>query len=185
MRKGKAEYPQLIRTKIEDIIRSHSSAVWIAIRQRARFEAWLKIELAAALEENPRVECQLEAPFGDGRRCDLLVDHDFTKLYIELKAICSNWSVPGVEKKSAALTQSIAGFIADVERLRCAKGHGICIAAFVEFPIPEEDERWMRQLKYISAMTGVPFWEDDCHSLIPIDLGDERKCNVLVCACQV
>jgi hypothetical protein len=185
MRRRKVQYHQLVRTKIENIIESRSSALWTAIRQRAKFEGWLKIELAAALEEDARVECQLEAPVGDGLRCDLFIDHDLTRLYVELKTIGSSWRVPCVENKTKDTTNNIRDVIADVEKLRRAKEYAKCVVAFVEFPVPEEGEKCRRHLKYISEVTKVPFGDDDCYRLMPIEFEGEIKCNVLVCACEV
>jgi len=169
-----------MRGCIVEVLRSHSSLLTIAVRTRAKFEGWLKLELARALDRKTRVRrVVVEEPYGTRKRADIAFTAGGVRYYVELKTANTNWRVPGVENRSRPITKNIAGIIKDMTRLQ---DHGLkAFMGFVLFPVPASDCRWHRYLQRISAATGVPLTERDHCSRLMVRLGSKRRCEVVVC----
>ena len=55
-----------VRSWIEQILKEHQPLLAIAVRQRAKFEGWLKFELAAFAESQGATNVSVEARCDDG-----------------------------------------------------------------------------------------------------------------------
>ncbi len=127
-----------VQHTLKNILSRRCDVTVLATRQRSKFEHWLKFELAAALSTKPGIQrLTLEDAFPQGGgRCDLSLETNEGKWYVELKTSNTNWRVQGVENKTRPITKNVSGIISDIEKLRarCLPAKGI--AAFVLFPIP-------------------------------------------------
>lgn len=113
------------------ILRQNDSLIEIAIKQRARFEGWLKFELANELKksyDDTRVEKQVNRK---------LVDVFANNSLIELKTPNTNYKIPGVDKtKSRRITKNIDEINYDIDKLSTNKiGFASGYIAFVLFPV--------------------------------------------------
>ena len=63
-----------LKMMVSAVLEAHPDVLAIALRQRAKFEGWLKLELAAAVEKNGYSAVELETPLptNRGERADLL-----------------------------------------------------------------------------------------------------------------
>ena len=88
-----------IMRAIETVIERGRAALWIAVRQRASFEGWLKLELAYELETAGFRGVRLEEAYRGGR-ADIAFSIDGGRCYIELKTCPTQWEVRGVSEIS-------------------------------------------------------------------------------------
>lgn len=169
---------------IAEVLEAHSEVLAIALRQRAKFEGWLKLELAAAVEKNGYASVELETPLSmsSGERADLGFVHGGEKYIIELKTPNSNWRFEGIENRTRPITKNIKSVIEDVEKLRNVKNG---IVAFTLFPIEPGDLRWREYVTRISKETGIQISEaEHCH-LVNIPVSHTHKASILICCFTV
>src|SRR6266700_5182540 len=117
----------LVRTWIADVIERRSDLVAIAMRQRAKFEGWLKFELAAYAQLKGAAEVTVEAATDDssGSRHDLTFYYGAERCNVELKTCNTNWRMKGVLVKTRPITKNVAGTIKDAGKLQNCVGHGV------------------------------------------------------------
>ena len=119
---------------LADLLRR--DALHVALRQRAKFEGWLKVELAHALAQRG-ASVALE-PGIEGTRCraDMTVrfpEEDYSLLM--LKTVNTNFRFPGVESRTRPITKNISGVIADLEKLRSSTTSCPRLVVFPLFPV--------------------------------------------------
>jgi len=170
---------KIILKQITELISDNKSLLRIAIRQRAKFEGWLKFELAHRIEKLGFDEVELETKLDRKRaRPDIsfLKDLDFYR--IELKTCNTSWNVDGIPKKGKPITSNINGIISDAKKLNSNYG----IVAFVMFPIPTNDIRWKTYIERIKKETEIEIdYEQNC-KLLEMEIDELNTCEVLVCA---
>lgn len=150
-----------IQSVLMAIATSHKDALLLAACQRAKFEGWLKFELAATLAAGGDIRnVTLEAPYGTGDRADLSFETNGTTWYIEIKTANTNWRAPGLENKTRPVTKNVLGIITDITKLRgkCPPSKGLAVFAF--FPIPTR------------------IWEHEQEKLLYHLHRIERECNL-------
>lgn len=113
---------------IENIIINNNDLVLMAIKQRAKFEGWLKFELAHQLKMN-YPNTMVEYHLGNGKHADIFSNNSL----IELKTTNTNYKIQGVKAKTRPITKNINDIIIDIEKLRVLNQPGYI--AFVMFPI--------------------------------------------------
>lgn len=126
-----------IRTIVSQILEERKSLLLLACKQRAKFEGWLKFEIACALEHDPDfLNVIIEDNYPNFGRSDLSFIYNAEKYFIEMKTANTNWREEGLETKTRPITKNINGIIRDIEILeaRNPSAHGIMI--FIIFPIP-------------------------------------------------
>jgi hypothetical protein len=134
---------RLIRESISEIIKNHFQLVSIAISQRAKFEGWLKFELADHLKKLGMSNVEVESAYIDSNnRADLGFVYKGIRYDIALKTPNTNWRIKGIENKGRPITKNIDSIINDSKKLEKCVGNGI--VTFVLFPIPVGDDRWMQ-----------------------------------------
>lgn len=114
---------------IQDILMSNQGLLTIAIRQRAKFEGWLKFELAQALSRkyaDTRVEYH-------ARETNCHIDLYANDALIELKTPNTNYPNPLCENHTRPITKNITSIIDDIEKLKGFPKKGYI--AFVMFPL--------------------------------------------------
>lgn len=176
-----------IREWIAEVLESHRHLLTIAVRQRAKFEGWLKFELAAVAERHGAQWVEVETAPVDNGSSKKLFDLSFTysgcRFDVELKTINLGLKVPGVINKHKPVTKNIKGIINDAHKLARYSDHGI--VSFVLFPIPPHDSRWEKYLGRIASKVGVSLSEQGhCHRL-SVDLGSNQLADLVICTFAV
>jgi len=169
---------KLVRKSIVSILTQHSHVMQIALRQRAKFEGWLKFELASYLNQNGMrsVEVESKASFSRDR-----VDIQFfngDELYsLELKTPNTNWKIPGINSSGRPITKNIQSIVDDAHKLNSSYG----IVAFVLFPVPMNDNRWEAYLERIGDKTELSLSKETNCDILELKIDGRNSCNVVVC----
>lgn len=164
---------------IENLIQSHDQVLAVAIKQRSKFEGWLKIELAnQALNYGANdIEFEVTLPDDNGQ-ADLALSLDGIRYYIELKTANTNWRLPGVLNLRRPITKNVNSIISDGYKLRNSKVNGI--VAFVMFPIPVGDKRWEEYFERITNALSIDNPPFDSTKQISTIIGDSLKADVVI-----
>jgi hypothetical protein len=139
-----------IQSLLKNILLSRKDITFLACQQRAKFEGWLKFELASALYRSSGIEkIIIEDSYPTNGRSDISFEFDGTKWFIEMKTANTNWRAENLENLSRPVTRNMDGIVEDIIVLRdkSAPAHGL--AVFCIFPIP--DRLWKNtreQLNY-------------------------------------
>jgi hypothetical protein len=169
---------KLIRKGIVDILTKHKELLQIPLRQRAKFEGWLKFELACYLDQIGMASVEVESQSSFRHKTDIVFIKDDYLYSVELKTPNTSWKIPGVNSSGRPITKNIQSIVNDAFKLNSQYG----IVAFVLFPIPVDDNRWEVYLKRISEKTGLSLSKDNNCDVIKMNVGDKRKCDLIVCS---
>ena len=120
-----------IADTIESILSSNEDLLEIAFRQRAKFEGWLKFEIAKEFQKSGKAT-KVEYPIAKGH-VDLFADN----CLIELKTPNTSYTCKGVDPKTRTITDNVNSIISDVDKLRNITENQCydLFIAFVMFPI--------------------------------------------------
>lgn len=133
------ELAHLLFSKLRDRLQQNSVEVFVS--NRARFEGWLKVEVAGILA---------------GRGCRVIPEKDTIDITVdgwalELKTCATNYGYPGVADKEARdITRSIDGIISDAKSLQ-EKDRVNGAVLFVAFPLEHKNRKWQKHLSKILA----------------------------------
>jgi len=178
---------KIIRQWIAGILEDHRPLLAIAVRQRAKFEGWLKFEIAAIAEKvgarSVEVEPMSSVSASSKERPDLTFIYNGARYYVELKTPNSNWRMPGVRNKHRPITKNINGIVRDARKLYRYAGQGI--VAFVLFPIPPRDNRWIEYLDRIASEVEIPLTEQEHCDRFSLSLGKEQFADLVICSFAV
>ena len=135
----------------------------VALKQRAKFENWLKIELGAAFSHTG-FDVRLEKPYsGDGRthyRADVAVIVEGLTHLIMLKTVNTNFRFSGVESTHRPITKNFKGVVEDVHKLSALPPHTSGYVLFPVFPVAAtESDRAGQLAVYLNRVRscGVEF----------------------------
>lgn len=168
----------IIRKGIATIIGNNTSLLRIPIRQRAKFEGWLKFELAYYLEEMGAKNVEVESKVPCGRsRADIAFVNNGEAYTLELKTPNTNWKVKGVKRNTRPITKNVQSIIADAKKLNSENG----VVAFVLFPLPAGDNRWELYLNRINEETGLGLTKEQNCEIINVSIDDSNVCSLVVC----
>ena len=170
---------KLILQEITELLRNNKGLLCIAIRQRAKFEGWLKFELAHRIEMSGFDSVEIETKIDYKRsRPDISFMNNLDFYRVELKTCNTSWDIEGVSKKGKPITSNINGIISDAKKLNSNYG----IVAFVMFPLPKNDMRWKTYIERITKETGIAIdFEQNCE-ILEMQINESNNCKVLVCA---
>jgi hypothetical protein len=145
----------LVRSWIVEILRSHVPLVAVAVRQRAKFEGWLKFELAAYAALKGASDVTVETSLGNeaGTRSDVTFLFQGSRYDIELKTCNTNWRMEGIRNLTRPITKNVSGIVIDAKKLQQCPGDGI--VAFCMFPVAGKDDRWTEYLDRIGRELGI------------------------------
>ena len=118
---------QQLNDILVNILTSRQDLVFIAIKQRAKFEGWLKFELANELRKLYPDTCVEKCMSGK------LVDVFSNDSCIELKTPNTSYRHDGCENRTRPITNNIASIIDDINALKKIGVDGYI--AFIMFPI--------------------------------------------------
>lgn len=131
----------ILNTFIQGILSTNEKLVFIAIRQRAKFEGWLKFELANALREQyKRIYVEHHIPNAkESSSSSNFVDIYADGALIELKTPNTNYRNELCMDLTRPITMNVASIIADINKLKAidpqSDNHYI---AFVMFPLDKD-----------------------------------------------
>jgi len=126
-----------IQSLLSNILVSRKDVTYLACQQRAKFEGWLKFELASALHGCAGFQSIiLEDCYTTSGRSDISFQYGGEKWFIEMKTANTNWRAENLENLHRPVTKNMAGIVEDIAVLRekCIPAHGI--AVFCIFPVP-------------------------------------------------
>ena len=172
------------RKWIVGILKNHSEILKLALRQRAKFEGWLKFELASYIVKNISKTVRVESAYADNKnrsRSDIYFKCGNKDYYLELKTPNTNWKINGIENRTRPITKNIDSIISDGEKIRKYGKEGI--VGFVLFPIPVGGKHcndWEKHIKRISAGLGINLSKEEHWDEIEIN-EKEMKCKIIVC----
>lgn len=118
---------------IDAILKNNQQKLRIPLHQKAKFERWLQIELAAELfnsDPNTTIECP--CPNEPRNRADI----SSNGYLIELKTLNTNYKCPQSPGTKSNIGTNIKGAIKDINKIRYSREKGI--VAFVFFPMPDQ-----------------------------------------------
>ena len=133
-----------IADTIESILSNNQDLLEIAFKQRAKFEGWLKFEIAKEFQESGK-DTKVEYPIAKGH-VDLFADN----CLIELKTPNTSYNHPDLESKTRPITDNVNSIISDVDKLRnITENHCYDLfIAFVMFPI-DTNKKYMGHVNKI------------------------------------
>jgi hypothetical protein len=173
----------LLQEWIADILNQRKPLLAIAIRQRAKFEGWLKFELAAYAELQGATSVQVEAPSAASNtsrcRSDLTFSFGGKRYDVELKTPNTNWRLPGILNVTRPITKNIDEIVKDGKKLRTCAGRGII--AFVLFPVVPFSQQWVTYLRRIAMKLDIPLSESDHSTRIAVAHGNGHTAELVIC----
>ncbi|WP_159476385.1 hypothetical protein [Chryseobacterium sp. 18068] len=171
---------QLIRGLISEIILENSYVISIAVRNRNKFEGWLKFELASKLEQQGFTDVFVETSYERRKdRYDLSFFKENDFYCIELKTPNTNWNIPGVKSCGKPITKNINTIISDTKKLNSNFG----IVAFVLFPIPTSSDKWHSYFYRIQKNCDLQIEIEKNCSTININFDQKNNnCDLIVCS---
>lgn len=124
------------------VIERGRDVLWIAVRRRARFEGWFKLELAYELEVSGFKEVTLEERYQESKRADITFKVNNDKCFLELKTCVTNWAVRGVPLITHVnITQEVGSFLdEDLESVKLVKKPNLGVALMLLFPTKAESD---------------------------------------------
>ncbi len=169
---------------IVSILIEHKSLLSIAIKQRSKFEGWLKYELASRMLAKGATSMEVEAAYPSSKtRSDIHLKISGKDYYIELKTANTNWNIKGTTKKAKPITMNVNGIIKDIEKLRSLCDRGI--SAFILFPVPLEKEKYWKYMERISKETNIDLSKTLKFRTMTTSLGGKDKADILICVLEV
>ncbi len=170
---------QKVAIWIENIITSHTRVLAVALRKRSKFEGWLKVELADQALEFGASQIEFEVPLPENNgQADLSFTYNNVKYYVELKTPNTNWRLPGVLNLHRPITNNIDSIISDGRKLKSSNVHGI--VAFVMFPIPVGDNRWLDYYKKIANELGMIISPNSHTKQITIPIDKSNNADMII-----
>ncbi|MGA3086079.1 MAG: hypothetical protein ABSE95_15005 [Thermodesulfobacteriota bacterium] len=152
---------QNIFVLFNNILANRQDVILLACQQRAKFEGWLKFELASAISnENNFSQVILEDGYTNGGRSDISFLFQGNKYYIEMKTANTNWRAEGLENRSRPVTANMKRIVDDICVLRDKSASAHALLVFVLFPIPDRLWRNTREqlnyhLRHIEESSGL------------------------------
>ena len=136
-----------IADTIESILSNNQDLLEIAFKQRAKFEGWLKFEIAKEFQTSGK-DTKVEYPIAKGH-VDLFADN----CLIELKTPNTSYTCKGVAPKTRPITKNVNDIINDINKLgKLRKISKVpcydLFIAFVMFPI-DKNKKYMRHVNKI------------------------------------
>jgi len=156
---------------VRGVLTDRRDTVWLAIRQRAKFEGWLKLELARALEMAGFTEVELECQYAGRRKADLAFRIQGIRCFMELSMCNTNWRVKSVRTANRPITKNVEHVLNDIEKLKMVKEPDVGLALTLFFPVPID---WSVQdlLRKIGGIRGGKKLLEEPHVLDTVEVGD-------------
>ena len=126
-----------LKEKIENF-----KAISIFVRERSKFEGWLKIEVVDTLLD---LGIPKERITPEENRTDIVFELEGKKVGMELKTINTNYIHELVKNKTRPITKNIEGILDDINKLKRNTEFHERVIVFVVFPLSEKNEKFWRK----------------------------------------
>ena len=127
---------QELENKLADCLSQRKDVLRLPIKQRAKFEGWLKIELATALANDARFKnVRLEETFQRSKKADLSFSAVGKRFFVQMKTCNTNWRMEEVEERTRPITMNIASVIQDIRSLKELSHADLGLVVMVLFPV--------------------------------------------------
>ncbi len=173
---------KLLRKWTCQVLHRNPAVVAIAARQRAKFEGWLKYELAVFAQsqgaQTVEVEARLPGGSSNRARADVAMRFRGVRYHVELKTPNTSWKVPGIRSATRPITNNVRGVIRDAKKLRKTSARGLVL--FVMFPIPPGDDRWAKYIDRISTVLKTRITADSHCRRVSVAVAKEKNAQLVV-----
>lgn len=123
---------KLLNDHIVDILSKNEDKISIALKQRAKFEGWLKLELAyKLLQSYSDVKIEFPYPCNNRKHADIYASNAL----IELKTPNTNYHADNCVSCVRPITKNIESIIDDINKLQEFGGQYKKYISFVLFPV--------------------------------------------------
>ena len=144
---------EYIADTIKKILSKNKDLLEIAFRQRAKFEGWLKFEIAKEFQKSGK-DTKVEYSIAKGH-VDLFADN----CLIELKTPNTSYTCERVDPKTRPITKNVNDIIYDINKLGELRkiSEDPCydlFIAFVMFPIDKDEDKNTKS-KYIEHVNRI------------------------------
>jgi len=176
----KKQFRKTLETILDDLKTKLESnrGIQVFVKNRDKFEGWLKVEIVDILYNKITKNIIPEAPdynkniTSEKNKNYQHVDIIFDDSALELKTINTNYRHNEVENKTRPITYNIKQLKDDIEKLRNLQNEDIKNKAilFVVFPLPDDNidefnKKYLQKLgieiqnsKQFTTICGVPSW---------------------------
>lgn len=154
----------------------------VAMRQRAKFEEWLKFALATHAElkgATDVVETPISATGVTRARSNISFRWDSVRYDVELKTPNSNLRIPGVAEMTRPITKNFNSIIEDARKATSQDCQPL--VAFVIFPIPLGDQRWIMYLDRINHELQLTLSRESNVTQITLPISPEQSADLVIC----
>ena len=143
------------------LLRDRRDVVWMAVRQRASFTGWLKLEMAYALELYGFPSVMMDYPYAGGRKADISFElEEGGRCFLELRTCRTNWAAAGVLPSRKTMTKGVRGLLSDLEAVKNVAEPDLGLALVVLFPVPAR-ESWRVEEKIRAWKHGPALLAED------------------------
>lgn len=173
----------VVRAWIAEVLQQHPGPMAIALRQRAKFEGWLKFALAAHAELKGATDVVVEAPTSDTGanrgRSDISFRWEGVRYDVELKTPNTNWRMPGVAEMTRPITKNFSSIVEDARKVNSQDCQPL--VAFVIFPVPRGDHRWLQYLERIGRELELALSRESHVTQVTLPISADHSADVVIC----
>lgn len=153
---------------LEKIAEGNKKVLSLACKQTSKFEGWLKFEIAKEIVKEG-FELSLEKDrfdlaISDGKNGDFVVELKTAKIKSK-----------GIKNKTRSATKDFKSIEGDIEKIKRSGKKGKVV--FVIFPVPVNDERYLRFIERVQKNTGVSIIQNFQHI--------ENNYGIVLCESEV
>jgi len=132
------EFKKLVEIVFDEMVPKleTNKGLTIFVRERAKFEGWLKVELCEILSK------YFSSVIPEKDRIDIVFDN----WAIELKTVNTNYRYHGVKNKTRPIKTNRKGVIKDIEKLSGMASPPNKAVLFVVYPVEHDHRYWSKHL---------------------------------------
>lgn len=135
---------------IDAILKNNQQKLQIPLYQKAKFERWLQIELAAELNKsNPNTTIEYTYPNDRKKRADIFSGG----FLIEIKTPNTNFQCSGISNKYKPFRKNVNSAINDIIRIQNSGQKGI--VALVFFPVSNSNSLDISKIRHFFSSANI------------------------------
>jgi hypothetical protein len=139
--------------------------------------------LAAHAELKGAKDVVVEAPTsetGANRgRSDISFRWEGIRYDVELKTPNTNWRMPGVAEMTRPITKNFSSIVEDARKVNSQDCQPL--VAFVIFPVPKGDHRWLQYLERIGRELELALSREAHATQITLPISADHSADVVIC----
>jgi len=131
------EITTILTEAATECLEGNRDKLWLAVKWRAKFEGWLKIELAEALRQRsfePRLEIPYWQKERNSKKADISLVIPGRTFHLLLKTANTNWRMKQVENIGRPITLNYEAILDDINSLKTLLTDSQGIVLAVLFP---------------------------------------------------